>query len=175
MKISKTVDSIHAWLYRLEELFLSLLLAAMIILACIQILLRTFSSGGILWIDPLLRYLVIWAGLFGAAAVTSRGKHIALDIISFLLPKAYQPWLRMVINLFSAIVCIFLTWAAILFIRNEVEFGGRVLLTIPSWIWNLAFPIAFCLISIRFLIAIATESPFLAGKFPRQKTLSPDR
>lgn len=158
------------WFLRLEELFLCLLLAAMIIVACLQIFLRFGSTGGYLWIDPLLRYMVIWAGLFGAAAVTSRGKHIALDIISYLLPEKYQPWLRMVINLFSASVCGILTWAAIIFIRNEAEFGNRVLLSVPSWIWNLVFPIAFALISLRFLIASITELPCFAEKNPLPKS-----
>lgn len=165
---------INLWFSRMEELFLCLMLATMIGVACLQIMLRFFSSGGgFLWIDPLLRYLVLWTGLFGAAAVTGRGKHIALDIISYLLPPKYHPWLRTVINLFSAAVCGILTWAAVIFIRNEAEFGSRILLSIPSWVWNLAFPVAFALITLRFLIATVTESPFFAEAKTLPKTPFP--
>ena len=55
---------------RVEEKMLCLLLAAMIVLACLQIFLRTAVSGGLLWIDPLLRYLVLWSGLLGAVAAS---------------------------------------------------------------------------------------------------------
>ncbi len=153
------------WCVRLEELFLCLLLTAMIGLACVQILLRALCNSGLMWADPLLRHMVLWAGLFGAAAATGHGKHISIDVASFLLPQKVQPWLRVAINLFAAVVCGFLTHAAILFVTEEAAYGGRALLGIPSWVLNLAFPIAFALICVRFLIravtgaiAIATDS-----------------
>ena len=48
----------------IEETFLCLLLFSMILLACVQIFLRFFFSGGFAWADPLLRYMVLWAGFF---------------------------------------------------------------------------------------------------------------
>ena len=137
---------------RIEETFLCLLLTSMILLACVQIFLRFFFSGGIAWADPLLRYMVLWAGLFGAAVATKKGKHISIDIISHLLPDRYNPWLQALLNLFSAGVCSVLTYAAINFVRDEATYGGRGLLEIPSWGLNLVFPIAFGIISLRFLI-----------------------
>jgi TRAP-type C4-dicarboxylate transport system permease small subunit len=135
-----------------EEAFLCLLLFAMILLACVQIFLRTFYSSGILWADPLLRYLVIWAGLFGAAVATKQSKHISIDIISHLVPEQFMPWLRVLLNFFSATVCIFLTYAAVKFVRDEALYGGRGILDIPSWELNIVFPIAFGIIAGRFLI-----------------------
>jgi len=137
---------------RIEETFLCLLLTSMILLACVQIFLRFFFSGGISWADPLLRYMVLWAGLFGAAVATKKGKHISIDIISHLLPDRYIPWLQALLNLFSAGVCSLLTYAAINFVRDEALYGGRGILEIPSWGLNLVFPIAFGIISLRFLI-----------------------
>ena len=67
-----------------EEAFLCLLLFAMILLACVQIFLRTFYASGILWIDPLLRYMVIWAGLFGAAVATKQESAACTDTASTL-------------------------------------------------------------------------------------------
>ncbi|MBW2467414.1 MAG: TRAP transporter small permease subunit, partial [Deltaproteobacteria bacterium] len=116
----------------IEEAFLCLLLASMIILACVQIFLRFFFAGGFTWADPLLRYLVLWAGLFGAAVATKNNKHISIDIISHLLPDRYKPWLQFILNLFSAGVCSLLTYAAVKFVRDEALYGGRGLLHIPS-------------------------------------------
>ena len=136
----------------IEETFLCLLLTSMVILACVQIFLRFFFSGGFAWADPLLRYMVLWAGLFGAAVATKQGKHISIDILSHLLPDRYKPWLQALLNLFSAGVCSVLTYAAINFVRDEAFYGGRGLLNIPSWGLNLVFPLAFGIISLRFLI-----------------------
>ena len=144
-----------AFVARIEEWFLCFLLATMIILACLQIILRDVFSSGLIWADPLLRYLVLWSGLIGAAIATRQGKHIAIDIASHLLPERLFSWLVALIDLFSAFVCIFLTYAAVLFIRSEIEFGmGRVILGIPSWVMNLIFPLAFGLIAVRFVLVL---------------------
>lgn len=154
------------FLNRLEEVFLSVLLFAMIGLACTQIILRDIFTEGFVWADPLLRYMVIWAGLFGADIATRKNKHIAIDIISHLLPRQLESWLQALIHLFSAAVCTALTYAAVVFIQNEAAFGGgREILGIPSWGMNLAFPVAFGLISLRFLILLGADIISIAEKF----------
>ncbi len=136
---------------RFEEGILCLLLGTMIVLACLQIALRAFFDSGLLWADPLLRYLVLWSGLLGAAMATSRGKHIALDIASYLLPMWLHPLVLLACHLFSLLTSTVLSWASILFVRSEMEYGGPGLLAIPSWVWNLVFPLAFLLITLRYL------------------------
>ena len=149
----KPDNGLFSLLARVEESILGAFLLIMILLACVQILLRSAFSGGLTWADPLLRYLVLWSGLLGAARATSQGKHISMDIIGFLVPEPLHPWLHAATNLFSAIVAGFLSWAAWLFIRSEMQFGTTKLFSIPSWIWNVIFPIAFTLITLRFLMA----------------------
>jgi TRAP-type C4-dicarboxylate transport system permease small subunit len=153
----RPANSPLAVLARIEENFLCLCLVVMILIACIQILLRTLFASGMSWADPFLRHLVIWSGFLGAARATSQGKHIALDIITFLVPQSMHPWLQAITNLFSSIVAGFLTWAAYLFIKNEITFNSTELLSVPSWIWNLIFPISFALISLRFLLSSITN------------------
>ncbi len=153
---------------RLEEAFLCLLLLVMIILAVVQIFLRSFFSGGFLWADPVLRYLVIWSGMFGAALATKKGKHIALDIVTYLVPKHLQPWLKCLLDFFSFLVALALTYAACIFVKNEAEFGASVLLAVPVWCWNLVFPLAFALIALRFLSSAVGDLLVLLGKKEQQ-------
>jgi TRAP-type C4-dicarboxylate transport system permease small subunit len=160
-QLKKNLTIIRNILARIEETFLCLLLASMIILACVQIFLRFFFSTGLLWADPLLRYMVLWAGLFGAAVATKQGKHITIDIISHLLPEQYQSWLQALLNLFATVVCCTLTYAAIIFVQDEAAYGGRALLDIPSWGLNLIFPLAFGIISFRFLILTLNNLGFI--------------
>ena len=160
----KWLAGLGRWGQRLEEAFLCLLLVGMILLACLQIVLRDLFGGGLLWADPLLRYMVLWTGMFGAAVATRTGKHIALDVVSYLVPAGMKTWLNLLIHLFSTIVAAALTWAAVIFVRNEAQFGGINLLSIPSWAWNLVFPLAFGLITCRFLAAGVTDLRTIAGK-----------
>ena len=165
-----TLKKSFAFIFRsislIEETFLCLLLTSMILLACVQIFLRFFFSSGFDWADPLLRYMVLWAGLFGAAIATKKGKHISIDILSHLLPDRYKPWLQALLNLFSAVVCFVLTYAAINFVRDEATYGGRGLLQIPSWGLNLVFPIAFGIISLRFFILTFNNLGFVFAHPP---------
>ena len=147
-KLFTLIGTVLTWI---EETLLCLLLVAMIVLACVQIFLRTFYASGILWADPLLRHMVVWAGLFGAAIATKHSKHISIDIISHLLPEQYLPLLRVILNLFSASVCSILTYAAVKFVRDEALYGGPGILDIPSWGLNIIYPVAFGVIALRFL------------------------
>jgi TRAP-type C4-dicarboxylate transport system permease small subunit len=155
---------------RLIDSLLCLLLVALILLACLQIGLRTCFSSGLLWADPLLRYLVLWCGMLGAVVATREKKHIAIDVVGYLAPEQLKPWIGLFIDLFSSLVTAVLTWAAIIFVHNERLFGGSFLLSLPSWIWNLIFPIAFTLITIHFLLAIAADIRILVSRFREHKT-----
>lgn len=152
------------FLQQLEDVFLCLLLICMILLASVQIVLRSFFSGGLLWADPLLRYMVLWSGMFGAVVATRTDKHIALDLVSYLVPANRKVWLHLLIHVFSALVSAALTWAAISFVRNEAQFGGTSLLSVPSWAWNLVFPLAFALITFRFCVRAVEDIFVVAGK-----------
>lgn len=177
MKNADQMDAFGKWAAglgtlgrRLEEGFLCLLLVGMILLACLQIVLRGLFSGGLLWADPLLRYLVLWTGMLGAAVATRHGKHIALDVLSYLVPAGLKSWLNLLIHFFSALVAGALTWAAILFVRNEAAFGGTSLLSVPAWAWNLVFPLAFGLIACRFFAAGVADLLAIAGKSSSRAT-----
>lgn len=160
-QLKKSLATIRNILALIEETILCTLLTSMIILACVQIFLRFFYATGLSWADPLLRYMVLWVGLFGAAVATKHGKHITIDIISHLLPERYQSWLQVLLNLFATGVCFFLTYAAVIFVRDEAFYGGRALLNIPSWSLNLIFPLAFGIITCRFLILTLNNLGFI--------------
>ena len=151
MSVLKILKNLGRRLNQIEEIFISLLLLGMIFLASLQIFMRTLFDSGLVWADPLLRYLVLWVGMLGAALATRYGKHITIDIFSHLLPDRGALWLNLILNLFAAVVCGFLTWAALSFIKNEIAFGsGRELIGIPVWALNLIFPFAFALMAARF-------------------------
>jgi TRAP-type C4-dicarboxylate transport system permease small subunit len=92
------IRSILQFFDRIEVLMLSTLLGIMMLLSCWQILLRTFFSSGLLWADPLLRYLVLWCGMLGAVSAAGQGKHIAIDLIGNRLDPRVEPYLDFLVN-----------------------------------------------------------------------------
>ena len=149
--VIRTIRKTLSTIYHLEETLLSLLLLGMILIACLQITLRSIFSSGLPWADPLLRYLVLWSGLIGAVVATRMGKHIAIDLISHLVPELLLHWLQVAIQFFSMAICLILTYASTIFVINEASYGGdQVILGLSSWQLNIIFPIAFGLISFPF-------------------------
>ncbi len=148
----------------IEEKLLCLLLVAMILLACLQIFLRTVYSSGLLWIDPVLRYLVLWSGLLGAVTATAQGKHIALDIFGDRIPARLEPWIALLTQLFSSLAAAGLAWAGWLFLAGEIEGGGDGPLALPLWFWNGIFPVAFSLIAGKSALLLLMQGKALVGR-----------
>jgi C4-dicarboxylate transporter DctQ subunit len=135
---------------RVERTLLVTFLGFMILVAFLQILLRNFFSTGLDWGDSLLRNLVLWVGFVGATLATKEGKHINIDIVSRWLPSLGKHIVMIIAHLFSFFVCCALTYAALKFIKNEVEMGNRTFLNIPTWVPEMILPITFGLMTFRF-------------------------
>ncbi len=144
------VNNLFKWIEKTESILLCLLLTCLIVLSCLQIFLRTFWGAGLLWADPALRFLVIWCGLIGGVAATSKGKHIAIDLLSNRLPKKLHFWLELLTHLFCIVASAGLTWAACRFWFGEYQYPTPGPLNLPSWGWNAIYPLAFSFITLKY-------------------------
>jgi TRAP-type C4-dicarboxylate transport system permease small subunit len=135
---------------RVEQTLLVTFLSFMILTAFLQIVLRNFFSTGLNWGDSLLRNLVLWIGFIGATLATKEGKHINIDVVSRWLPSVGKNIVTLITHLFSFFMCCLLTYAAVKFIKNEVEMEKMTFLNIPAWVPELILPITFTLMTFRF-------------------------
>jgi TRAP-type C4-dicarboxylate transport system permease small subunit len=136
---------------RLEDLSLMLLLGAMILLAGLQIVQRNFLATGWIWVDELLRILVLWLGLVGAVIATRSDRHITIDVLSRWLPAAVQQSLKVLVELFAGSVCAVLCWHGTRFVQVERSFGATLLGEYPAWLAQAIIPLAFGLMAARYL------------------------
>ncbi len=139
----------------IERTGLAALAAAMVILALLQIVLRGVFGTGWPWIEPLLGILLLWTALAGAVAATGQRRHIAMDLLSHLLPPRAAIALRVPVNLAAAFLCGALTVASVGFIRLQSETETGRLFGLPVWWASIAIPAAFGLMSLRFLVHAA--------------------
>jgi TRAP-type C4-dicarboxylate transport system permease small subunit len=135
---------------RVEQTFIVTFLGFMIFIAFLQIILRNFFSTGLDWGDQLLRNLVLWIGFIGATLATREGKHINIDVVSRWLPSLGKNIVILITHLFSFFICCLLTYAALKFIKNEVQMENRTFLNIPAWIPEMILPMTFGLMTFRF-------------------------
>ncbi len=162
--------TLRKYIQRAEELLLCAILLLLVVLACLQIVLRLFFDSGLIWADPLLRYLTLWGGMLGAVLAVSQEKHISLDILNNFIGKQLRKYLKIINWSFCTIVCGFLSYASWRFIQDEFAFGGSAILTIPSWVWNLIFPLGFGIMMLRYFVGTIFQVLQL-GK-PKTSTLS---
>lgn len=146
-------------LHRAEDALLAALLAALLLLAVAQIVLRLFDHG-LEWAEGVGRMGVLWLALLGALGATRTHKHIAIDVLPRLLPPLPQRIAWVIAQCAAAAIAATLAWYAIGMVRMELEAPLPFVGGIPSWVPMLAVPAGFALMSLRFLLAAATKPHF---------------
>jgi C4-dicarboxylate transporter DctQ subunit len=136
---------------RLEEILLVSLVILMLSLGFLQILFRNLISIGIVWIDPLVRHLVLWIALLGASLATRENRHIAIDLLSGRLSPARYSRIQGAVQLFSALVCLLLVHPAIRFVQNDYVAGMTLAFGIPLWFSQMIMPAMMLVMGVRFL------------------------
>lgn len=139
-------------LHRVEDALLALLLTTMIVLASTQILLRNLFDSGFVWIDPLLRVLVLWLGLLGATVATRNNKHVSIDLLSRFFKRDIYCLIQSVVAQISSWTCLVIAWFGLSWIRLDYEDGVASFLGVPAWILAVIIPAAFTLIGLRYLL-----------------------
>ena len=158
-----------------EDFLLVLLLAAMVILAGAQIVLRNLFDSAILWADPLLRVSVLWVGMIGAMAATRDDRQISVDVASRFLPRRWRARTRVITDLFTAVlvrdqrypqrgfaqrlaelvahvVAAVVARSAYRLVLDDRAAGMTAIATLPVWICEAILPVAFAVIALRYLL-----------------------
>lgn len=139
----------------LEDASLITLLMLMVALAIGRIVMRNLLDTGVAWGDPLLRVLVLWVGLAGAIVATREDKHIAINILTHLLPRRLRLVSRLFADLFTATVSGIVAWYSAQFLMSEYESGTIAFGNVPVWVCELILPLAFGAITLRILALAA--------------------
>ena len=137
---------------RVEDGLLVFILSSMILLSVFQVLARNFFSEGVVWIDPMLRMLVLWVGLAGAVVATRTDNHIRIDVLLKYMPGRFRVYINRLIYLFTSSVCLLITWHAYRFVYSEYEYGSVAFASIPTWVTALILPLGFFFIAARYLL-----------------------
>ena len=145
----------------LETIMLVSMLTAMMLVAVSQILLREVFGTGLGWADELVRLMVLWLALVGSIAACRENRHIRIDALSHVLPEVAVNVIRVLVDVFAAVVCGIIAVQAWRYLQIEIEYEDTVLVNTPAWIAHSVMPAAFALISYRFLVSALGQ----AGKF----------
>lgn len=145
MKLLKFID-------RVEDSLLVAILSAMIILAVTQIVFRNFAGEGIVWIDPMLRVLVLWVAMSGAVVASRTDNHIRIDIFTRYIPARFAGHIQRLAYMVTVIVCLLIAWYAWQFVVSEYNYPTLAFGNVPTWLTALIIPVSFFLIAMRYLL-----------------------
>lgn len=85
---------------------LIIIMSIMVINVLWQVFSRYFLGAPSSFTDELARYLMIWIGILGAAYVSGRNKHVAIDVLPSRLSAKTQKKLRLVVRILIILFCL---------------------------------------------------------------------
>jgi TRAP-type C4-dicarboxylate transport system permease small subunit len=141
---------------KLRNVF-SFIIAKLLFLGIIIILLLGLS--GILlrwqglspmWIDPLMRHLVLIIAFLGATLATEKSLHIKIDVFATFLekfPNSIKKYLYLWIQAFTFIISFFLTYASYQFFLIEKEYPQPSIFDLESYHLVFIIPLGFFLVT----------------------------
>ena len=164
----ETLERIDRILARVEGWFIIGLLWTMVLLMFVQVALRSFYTyghfrlanemlGSLDWSGPLVQLLVLWLTFLGSSLLIREGKHIKIDLFETILPPKWLPAREFILALVSLVILGIMVKVCTNYLIMEMEFGGKSLFYLPSWVGQTILPLGFALLFFRFLIKAIHE------------------
>ena len=147
---------LEKFIVKAEKLLVIALVFFMVTLSFLQVVLRLFFNYGIVWLDPVLRHMVLWSGFIGAILASRYSKHFALDIAFKIHSEKLRKLSMIVANKFTLVISLLLFYAAYKFIRDEAMaesiafYAGKF--EIKTAIAEIIVPITFLLMAFHTFI-----------------------
>jgi C4-dicarboxylate transporter DctQ subunit len=137
---------------RLEEYLTAALLAAMTLLAFVQVVLRYVFDSGLIWALEATTYLFGWLVLIGLSIGVRRNSHIAIDLVSEHLPARVGRAVALIavsLSLLYAALMLYGSWTLIEQLRVFGSLAHDI--PLPRWMLLSSLPIGFALLGLRIL------------------------
>jgi C4-dicarboxylate transporter DctM subunit len=144
-------DGWRGGLRNVENLLVSLALAALVLLPLGEIVLRKVFQTGISGATAFEQHLTLLIGLLGGALAAREGRLLTLSTLTDLLKGRGQVVARVFSRAFAAGISVFLCVAAAQLVQTEKEAGKILAYGIPLWTIQFVMPVGFGVIALRLL------------------------
>jgi C4-dicarboxylate transporter, DctQ subunit len=139
------------WFNRLEEMFLSVILAAMALVTFANVISRYFLHASLSFTEEITTNLFGFAVFFGAALLARENGHLGFSLLTDLFPRKLKMTaigLVAVLTAFFFCVLIYYGWDMI---QQQMEYKQTTpAMGFPAWIMGLSIPLGGVLCLFRF-------------------------
>jgi C4-dicarboxylate transporter DctQ subunit len=144
-----------AWLRKLDEYVIAVLLATMTAITFVQVIARYLFNFSFVWALELNTVLFAWLIFLGMSYGVRVGTHIGIDV----LVKSVGPRAARVLSGAAALLCLvyalFLTVGAVIYLQKMYSIGIEMQdIPLPQWVPRLVLPLGFGLLAFRFCQAL---------------------
>lgn len=153
MGVLRACRWLEAALTRVELGTALLAFAAMLGLSVADIVGRNLFNATLPGGDVVLRQLVLWVALPGAALAVAAQRHLQLDPANLAARPRWQKWTAIPFNLGATVVCVLLTQAAWAYWQDEWQHRPAETVWL-AWM-GLILPVSFGLLALHFLLRAA--------------------
>ncbi len=136
---------------RFEMAVILLLSAAMIVLPCLEMILRRVRGSGIPGGFVYVQHATLWLGFLGALIATASNKHLGLATTSFLPEGAARNFAVIYGHVLSAAVTLIFAYASAQTVWANHEGDSMLAGGIPEWWSQCIVPVSLLLVSLRFM------------------------
>ena len=142
----------RSWLRSTENLALTLVLLAMVVLPLLEALLRKLLHTGIMGEPSIVQHLGLLVGMIGGAIAARDRRLLALFTVhESALPLRFRSTAHLVTGTVTTVVTVLLAAASMQFVLAERSAGRTLVYSIPTWTVEMALPLGFGLIALRVL------------------------
>ncbi len=150
------IEKFEQSLVKVESLIAALSLFLLLAFSLFQIITRNVFNFGYAEIEIINRHLLVISGAMGAVIATSKLRHIKIDALNVFLSEYQILTLRCPLALFSATVCLLMSYYAGIFVMDEWAYApANERWALP---FTLIYPCAFGLLGLHFLLICFKKS-----------------
>ena len=150
------IEKLEQSLVKVESIIAALSLFLLLAFSLFQIFTRNVFNFGYAEIEIINRNLLVICGAMGAVIATSKLRHIKIDALTAFMNERQVSLLRCPLALFSAAVCLLMSYHGGIFVMDEWEYAPA------NERWALPFtfiyPFGFSLLGLHFLLICFKQS-----------------
>jgi len=136
---------------RVEDTFVALMLALMVLVPVIEMLLRSTFHTGIYGAAALEQHLGLVVAMLGAVIAAREKRLLALSLLPALLKGRARATVVVIAGVMGVMICVLLAWAGYRFVVAEYDPTRMLTHLVPVWLVQAVMPVGFLLIAWRVL------------------------
>jgi tripartite ATP-independent transporter DctM subunit len=133
-----------------ENLLITVVLAAMVILPLLDIVLR-LTPFVLPASSTVQSHLTLFICMIGGAIAAREERLLALSTVTTLLKGRLKEAARLFSGAFAAAITVLLTWSSLQLVLQTRESGNELAYGVPLWIGQAILPIGFAVVAVRLI------------------------